>query len=158
MTERTDDQQQVPLTQQRVLARFGDLALRSMELDEILTEACRLVGEAVGTDLAKVMQLRPDGRTLLVREGIGWKAGIIGNTVVDAGAGSSEGHAITTGAPVTSDDIATNERFSYPDLLKDNGVHALVNVLIIGADGKPPYGILEVDRRTPRVSKAPSMA
>ena len=34
---------------QRVLADFGDLALRSESLDEVLTEACRLVGEALGT-------------------------------------------------------------------------------------------------------------
>ncbi|MFL5252310.1 MAG: hypothetical protein ACJ8AI_05365, partial [Rhodopila sp.] len=45
------------LRQQTALARFGELALRSDNLDEILTEACRLVGEALGTDLAKVMAL-----------------------------------------------------------------------------------------------------
>ena len=150
MTELTDDQQRMLLTEQRVLARFGNLALRSMELDEILTEACRLVGEALQTDLAKVMRLRPDGKTLLVRAGVGWKPGIVGQMVVDAGTGSSEGHAIITGEPVASDDIATESRFTYPDFLTDNGVHALVNVLIIGGDGKPPYGILEVDSRTPR--------
>ncbi len=125
-----------------MLAKFGNPALRSMELDEILTEACRLVGEAFQTDLAKVMRLRPDGKTLLVRAGVGWKPGIVGHMVVDSGAGSSEGHAISTGEPVTSDDIATESRFTYPDFLMDNGVRALVNVLIIGGDGKPPYGIL----------------
>src|ERR1700687_3952279 len=41
------------LRQQTALARFGELALRSDDLDEILTEACRLAGEALGTDLAK---------------------------------------------------------------------------------------------------------
>ncbi len=50
------------LRQQTALARFGELALRSDDLDEILTEACRLVGEALGTDLAKVMELQEDGR------------------------------------------------------------------------------------------------
>jgi hypothetical protein len=50
-----------------VLARFGELALRSDDLDEILTEACRLVGEALGTDMAKVRELQDDGTTLLVR-------------------------------------------------------------------------------------------
>ncbi len=45
------------LRQQTVLARFGELALRSDDLDEILNEACRLVGEGLGTDLAKVMKL-----------------------------------------------------------------------------------------------------
>ena len=37
------------LRQQTILARFGELALRSDDLDEILTESCRLVGEALGT-------------------------------------------------------------------------------------------------------------
>jgi hypothetical protein len=30
--------------QHAVLARFGEMALRSEDLDDILTEACRLVG------------------------------------------------------------------------------------------------------------------
>jgi hypothetical protein len=42
------------------LARFGELALRSNDLDEILTEACRLAWEALGTDLAKVVELQQD--------------------------------------------------------------------------------------------------
>ncbi len=35
------------LRQQTVLARFGELALRSDDLQEILTEACRLAGDAL---------------------------------------------------------------------------------------------------------------
>jgi hypothetical protein len=41
------------LRQQTALARFGELALRSDDLEEILAEACRLAGEALRTDLAK---------------------------------------------------------------------------------------------------------
>lgn len=59
------------LRQQEILAEFGELALRSESLDQILTEACRLVGEALETDLAKVMELQADGRKLLVRAGVG---------------------------------------------------------------------------------------
>jgi hypothetical protein len=59
------------LRQQTALARFGELALKSDNLDEILTEACRLVGDALGTDLAKVVELQADGETLLVRAGVG---------------------------------------------------------------------------------------
>ena len=57
---------------QTVFARFGELALKSDDLDQILTEACRLAGEALGTDLAKVVQLQEDGQTMLVRAGVGW--------------------------------------------------------------------------------------
>lgn len=138
------------LRQQSVLARFGASALRSENLDEILTEACRLVGEALGTELAKVMELQPDGITLVVRSGVGWKAGVVGEATVRAEQGSSEGYALQTGEAVASDDIDTETRFTYADFLKDNGVKALVNVIIMGAEGKPPFGILEVDSRTPR--------
>lgn len=138
------------LRQQRdVLAKFGELALRSDDLDEILTEACRLVGEALGTDLAKVMELQEDGITLLVRAGVGWKPGVVGEVTVRAEKDSSEGHALQTSTAVTSDDIDEEERFKYADFLTDNGVRALVNVPI-GWRGQPAYGILQVDSHAPR--------
>ncbi|MBL6080820.1 PAS domain S-box protein [Belnapia sp. T18] len=49
-----------------------------------------------------------------------------------------------------SPDIAQETRFSYPPFLVDNGVRAVANVPIIGSDGKPPFGILQVDSREPR--------
>ncbi len=39
---------------------------------------------------------------------------------------------------------------SKASTLVDNGVYAMVNVLILGAAGSPPYGILQVDSRMPR--------
>src|SRR6185437_711065 len=71
------------LRQQTTLARFGELALRSNDLDEILTEACRLAGDALGTDLAKVVELQEDGKTLIVRAGVGLKPGVIGPLIAD---------------------------------------------------------------------------
>ena len=137
------------LRQQDVLARFGELALRCDDLDEILTEACRLVGDAIGTDLAKVMEMQADGVTLRVRAGVGWKPGVVGHTTVKADKESSEGYALKTGRPVTSSDIDKETRFKYADFLKDNGVRALVNVAI-GVGKNAPFGILQVDSRTPR--------
>jgi diguanylate cyclase (GGDEF)-like protein len=138
------------LKQQEVLATFGELALRAESLDEILLEACRLVSEALGTDLAKVMELREDGMTLLVRAGVGWKSGVVGRVTVKAVKGSSEGYALLTGEPVISHDISTEHRFEYADFIKDDGVRAIVSVIILGAEKKPPFGILQVDSRHPR--------
>ncbi len=138
------------LRQQTILARFGELALRSDDLDEILTESCRLVGEALGTDLAKVVELQADGETLLVRVGVGWKPGVVGVATIKAADDTSEGHALKTGKPMISPDIATETRFRYPPFLVENGVRSVANVIIIGGKGRPPYGILQVDSRTPR--------
>lgn len=150
MPEHHSSSQAQLLQQQRVLAKFGEFALKSNCLQDVLQEACRLVGEALDTDLAKVMELQDDQKTLLVRAGVGWQPGIVGHTTVKADLGSSEGHALQTHHAVTSDDIATETRFVYAQFLKDNGVHALVNVLIIGAQGEAPYGLLEVDSKAPR--------
>ncbi len=78
------------LRQQTTLARFGELALKSDDLEEILTEACRLAGEALGTDLAKVVELQQDGQTLLVRAGVGWGPGVVGTATIEATEDTSE--------------------------------------------------------------------
>jgi PAS domain S-box-containing protein len=148
-TESPSDHSQL-LRQQTILAQFGELALRSDSLDEILTEACRLVGEAFGTDLAKVVELQPDGRTLLVRAGIGWKEGVIGVATIDATDNTSEAYALKTGEPMISPNIDHETRFEYAPFLIDNGAKAVVNVIIIGGKDRPPFGVLQVDSRTPR--------
>jgi len=63
---------------------------------------------------------------------------------------SSEGHALHTGKPVISTDINAETRFEYAEFIRKAGVKALVNVSIMGAANHPPYGILQVDSRTPR--------
>ncbi len=139
-----------PLRQQTALARFGELALRSDGLDEILTEACRLVGDALGTDLAMVMELQEDGTSLSVRAGVGWRPGVVGEVILKAAGDSSEGHALKAGEPMISPDIETETRFKYPPFLIENGVKAVANVVIIGGQGRPPFGILQIGSRKPR--------
>jgi len=150
MVDGTPGGHQELLRQQTALAQFGEMALMSDDLDEILTEACRLAGEALGTDLAKVVELQLDGKTLLVRAGVGWKPGVVGVATIMAADDTSEGHALRTGEPMISPDITTETRFRYPAFLTDNGVKAVANVIIIGRQGKPPFGILQIDSREAR--------
>lgn len=130
-----------------VLARFGELALASDDLDEILTEGCRLVGDALGTDLAKVVEVQPGGRLLLVRAGVGWRSGILGQVRTELDAPTPEGLALRTAAPIVSHDIAREDRFGVLPFVTEHGVRAMVCVPIIGANSQPPYGVLQVDSR-----------
>ena len=138
------------LKQQTVFARFGELALKSDDLDQILTEACRLAGEALGTELAKVVQLQEDGKTMVVRAGVGWAPNVVGVATITAAGDTSEGHCLRTGEPMISPDIAKETRFKYPQFLIDNGVRAVANVIIIGGHDRPPFGVLQIDSRVPR--------
>jgi two-component sensor histidine kinase len=150
MASRRQTHRDALLAQQTALAEFGELALQTDDLDQILDEACRLIGRALGTDFAKVMERQADGRTLLVRAGVGWKQGVVGQLTVDPEEDTSTAHALATDEPVISPDLAQEKRFQVARFVVEHGVKALANVLIRGADGKPPFGILEVDSRQPR--------
>jgi len=150
MTNTAKFNQTKRILQQTTLAKFGEVALRSSDLDEILTEACRIVGQALGTDLAAVMELQQDGQVLLMRAGVGWKPDTVGKATVRATDDSSESHALKTGEPMISPDISKETRFVYPPFLTENGVEAVANVIIIGGHDKPPFGLLQVDSRATR--------
>ncbi|MBB4483233.1 MULTISPECIES: hypothetical protein [Rhizobium] len=63
---------------QKVLADFGEFALRSDDLDAILSEACRLVSDAVDTRRSKVLEIQEGGQKLRVRAAVGWQPDIVG--------------------------------------------------------------------------------
>lgn len=149
MAEQDETDRDKLLAQQTVLARFGELALRSDDLQEILQDACRLIAEGLGTGLAKVMELQRDGRTLLVRAGVGWRPGVVGTAMVRPEESSGATYALQTGEPVICPDTEREVRFAIPGFLRDHGVRSLANVMILGSDTRPPYGVLEVDRRSP---------
>ena len=92
---------QALLDQQRVLAEFGEAALRTENLDTLLHEACRLVGRALRTDLAKVVELLPDGRRMIVRAGVGWQPGVVGEIVVSAEDETPEALTLRAGAVIS---------------------------------------------------------
>jgi two-component sensor histidine kinase len=144
------------LEQQRVLAEFGDFALKAEDLDAILHQACQLVGRALKTDLAKIVEFLPEDETLKVRAGVGWKPGIVGAVKVSASENSPEGLTLKEGA-VISKDREKEKRFPYHSFLKDHGVKAFVNVLILSSDHRPPFGVLQVDSRHPREFTQPDI-
>ncbi len=128
---------------------LGNLALKTEALDDILNKGCELVGRALDTALAMVMELLPDGKTFKARAGYGWDPGVIGHVIVTADENSPEGLTLKDGA-VISDDIANEDRFEYHDFMKEHGVKAFANVLILSSRERQPFGVLQVDSKRPR--------
>ena len=137
------------LKRQRVLADFGEFTLSSDDIDAVLTEACRLVGEALGTGRAKILEIQDDGQCLFVRAGIGWAAGVVGHLRLPMNEYSSETFAISQSKPLFIRDIREEPRFGVPPFMKEAGVIALANVPIRLPGGKA-YGLLQVDATEPR--------
>jgi len=128
------------------LAEFGKGALRVDDVGALLQESTRLVSDAIEVDLVKVLELLPDGETMLVRAGVNWSPGVVGHATIPAHEGSAAGYALQTGEPVITENVETEARFQIPMLLTRHGVKSTVNVLIRGEEDKP-FGILEVDSR-----------
>ena len=85
--------------QARALAHFGGHALRTHDLDALLQEAAAMVSDCIGVDLVKVLELLPDGDTLLIRAGVNWKPGVVGHATFGAHEKSPGGYALGRDEP-----------------------------------------------------------
>ena len=135
------------LRQQELLSNLGVAALRTVPLQELLDEAVSVCAEGLGAELCKVLEFLPGESRLLMRAGFGWQEGLVGVASVGADLASPSGFALHTGKPVISNHLENEERFRTPELLLAHGVRRAINVILQG-DGAP-YGILEVDSRSP---------
>jgi two-component sensor histidine kinase len=133
--------------QMSTLAQFGGQALRERDLDALLHRACELVSDAMGIELVKVLELLPDGDTMLVRAGVNWRPGVVGHVTFPAHSGSPGGYALDKDEPVISRDTDKEDRFGIPAVIRDHGVKSMVNVVI---KGERVWGVLEVDARQHR--------
>jgi len=132
------------LRQQELVAGFGRFSLRHDDLQTILTEACSVAADGLSTRFAKVLQFMPDTHDFLVRAGLGWKPGTVGEARLGSDLESPAGFAFRSGQPVLCNHLGTETRFRTPHLLVDHGVHSAINVLI-GDSAGAHYGVLEVD-------------
>jgi signal transduction histidine kinase/CheY-like chemotaxis protein len=131
------------LRQQALLAEIGRRALSNLEFEGLLEEACRLTALGLSVRFCKVLEYLPDQDKLLVRAGVGWHEGVVGQATIGADLESPAGYALHTGKSVISNRLSTEQRFRTPALLREHDVERAANVILLG-DGHP-YGVLEAD-------------
>ncbi len=143
-----DEELGIRARQQAVVAELGQHALADIGLDTLIDRAVGLVAGTLKVEYCKVLELLPDGNTLLLRAGEGWKKGLVGRAVVDAGINSQAVYTLLSSSPVIVEDLRTETRFNGPTLLHDHGVVSGVSVIIHGKER--PFGILGVHTKTLR--------
>ncbi len=136
--------------QQAVVANLGQFALETDDLDELMHRAVQRVRDVLGTDYCKVLDLDESEDELLLRQGVGWTDGIVGEaTVSSVEARSQAAYTLTNEEPVVVEDLPTDERISGPELLTNHGVTSGISTVIGPFD--EPWGILgthDRDRRS----------
>ncbi|EDX74796.1 PAS fold family [Coleofasciculus chthonoplastes PCC 7420] len=123
---------QARVTQQTTIVRFSQYALRGIDIDSLMNCAVTLLAKTLDVDYAKVLELLPEGKALLLRAGVGWQVGLVGQATVDTETNSQAGYTLLSQEPIVVEDLRTESRFSAPPLLEDHGVVSGMSVIIPG--------------------------
>ncbi len=126
--------------QQRAITFLGQKALVSHDLTDLMNEVVRKVAETLDNEYCKVLELLPDSNEMLLRAGVGWKEGLVGNVTVHTGLDSQAGYTLISKKPVVVEDLNTETRFSGPQLLLEHNVVSGMSITIQGPNG--PWGVL----------------
>jgi two-component system, LuxR family, sensor kinase FixL len=138
--ERVQDEMQIRVRQQEAVAEIGERALQDPTLSTLLDAVCDTVVRTLDVEFCKILELEPDGKTLLLRAGVGWKEGLVGHATVEAGLRSQAGYALVIDSPVIVEDLSSETHFTPPPLLVDHGVMSGMSVIIPGRE--QPFGVL----------------
>lgn len=126
--------------QQAAVAELGRVALAERTLQRVFEHAVEQVSKVLKVEYTKVLELLPGGEQLLLRAGVGWQAGLVGQATVGTDLDSQAGYTLTSDGPVIVEDLRREERFHGPPLLLDHGVISGMSVIIRGRNR--PFGVL----------------
>lgn len=129
-------------------AQFTTRSLGEPNIDALMLDACLRSRAGMNVTHAKLMEYLPNRDRLLLRAGVGWKDGYVGQYAVPPDISSPIGHAFAFSEPVPISDYHSENIYRYPDILKDHGCVASLNVPLRTDRGS--FGVLEVDHTSPR--------
>ncbi len=133
---------------QEVVAELGQRALGSDSFVKVLDEAVARAAEVLGVNYARVLELEPDGKTLLLRAGVGWKEGVVGHATVSGELDTQAGFTLRSREPVILEDLHTETRFKNVPMFGEADVVSGMSAVI--STGQGPYGIFSVHTRRQR--------
>lgn len=145
--KRTETEIRTLAEQQTAVALMGRKALAGSDLEELFAETVGVVAQTLGVEYSRIMELQPDGKTLLLRAGVGWKKGYVGEAT-DTGTASQAGYTLISGKTVVVEDLRTEARFEAPQFLLDHGV---VSGITTAIRNRPRFfGVLSAQTTGPR--------
>jgi PAS domain S-box-containing protein len=134
--------------QQEAVAYLGQRALAGASVATLTEEAVVLLARALEVECAALCEFRAESRTLLLRAGVGWRAGCVGRMVLPADADTHGGYALRSPIPVVVEDLPRDARFARAPLLSAHGIVSGIAVAIQGKER--PFGVLGAHSRRSR--------
>ncbi|MBK9258494.1 MAG: PAS domain S-box protein [Polyangiaceae bacterium] len=136
---------------QEAIAQLGIAALEVGDAEQLTNHALELVAKTLAADMVGLFEVLPGGKTLQLRAGVGWNAGMVGRVTIDAGKSSQCGYTLVTGEPVVVEDLHTESRFSVPAFHTEHESKSGMSVIIYArGQGSTPHGVLAAYTRSRR--------
>jgi PAS domain S-box-containing protein len=126
--------------QQEAVAELGRRALAEPDLSALMDETAEAVALTLNLEHCEILELLPDGETLLLRSGVGWKEGYVANATVVAEPDSLAGYTLLTNEPVIVEDFRAESRFGESPWLHEHGVTSGMSAIVCGH--KDPFGVI----------------
>ena len=114
-------------SQQAAVASLGQLALAGADLPSVMDHAVRLVVQILGVEFGHLSEVSPDGSTLVLTAGVGWRPGGVGDD-------SQAGYTLLSNEPVVVEDLKAEHRFRPSAFLIEHGVVGGVTVPVRGRE------------------------
>lgn len=126
--------------QQAVVAELSQKALAGIDLTTLMNSCVTLVAQHLKVEYCKILELLPDGEALLLRAGVGWQSGLVGQASVSTDIKSQAGYTLLSEEPVIVTNLQQETRFHGPALLHDHQVVSGISVVIHGKESA--FGVL----------------
>lgn len=110
--KRADEEIRSRARQQAAVADLSRHALAEADLTLLMNEAVEVVSRTLEVEYCKVLELLPDGEELLLRAGVGWQEGMVGQATVGAHLDSQAGYTLVSDEPVVSEDLGSETRLA----------------------------------------------
>ncbi|CAG0947378.1 partial Signal transduction histidine-protein kinase/phosphatase DegS, partial [Anaerolineae bacterium] len=147
--EKTKETAKTQAQRQATIAELGRRALATHELADLLKEATALLGQSFNVEFVGIFQAQPDGKTLLLTSGWGWRDGQVNQVAINADTDSLVGFAFLSNEPVILRNLHNETDLSVPGFLTSHRVIGGVSVVIRGH--ALPFGVLGVYSNRRRV-------
>jgi PAS domain S-box-containing protein len=138
--KRADQEIRIRARQQEAVAELGRWALAEPDLSAMMDETVELVARTLNVEYCEILELLPNGEELLLRSGVGWKEGFVGNATVGTDLDSLAVYTLLADEPVVVKDLRAESRFGESSRLHEHGVTSGVSTVVRGREG--PFGIV----------------
>ncbi len=126
--------------QQEIVASLGRHALRREDLGQLLGRGLALVRDALEVPMVALFEPVPGVEMLMMRTGIGWRDGVVGQLLQNSDANTQVTYALERGEAVVTVDAREAVGFHGLPLFREHGVASGISVVTAGPEG--PSGVL----------------